>query len=306
MTRTEKLLLILIVLTVAFMSYITYLHFDTITKNMKGLISKFKEEEVIVPYDKTVHHIKYNFKTVKETDNFKPKNLDDIKDIYYTVLNNGWDEFTFYCPKEYENCIDDVKSIANGNSYLALLNNYVHPYNTYVKYNTLLVNNKEIHLKIDKLYSEEDISYINKKVDEIFDTLNINPNGYKSDNIKKLHNYIIENTHYDSDYRKGDETISNKANGALETGIALCSGYSDLYAIMLSKLQIPNFRVSNEEHIWNVILNDNKWLHIDVTWDDDERNKNNTYNFYLISTEELHEKDNDVHAFNIDDYLELK
>ena len=186
------------------------------------------------------------------------------------------------------------------------LNNYVHPYNTYVKYNTLLVNNKEIHLKIDKLYSEEDISYINKKVDEIFNTLNINPNGYKSDNIKKLHNYIIENTHYDSDYRKGDETISNKANGALETGIALCSGYSDLYAIMLSKLQIPNFRVSNEEHIWNVILNDNKWLHIDVTWDDDERNKNNTYNFYLISTEELHEKDNDVHAFNIDDYLELK
>ncbi len=306
MTRTEKLLLILIVLVVAFMSYITYLHFGTISKNIRGIFSKFRDEEVIVPYDKTVYHIKYNFKTVKETYDFKPKNIEDIKNIYYTVLNNGWNDFVFYCPKEYENCINDVKSIADGNTYLSLLNNYVHPYNTYVKYNTLLVNNKEIHLSIEKLYSNDDIEYIENKINEIFNNIKVNKNGYKSDNIKKIHNYIIENTHYDADYRKGDNTISNKANGALKNGIALCSGYSDLFAIMLTKLSIPNFRVSNDEHIWNVIYNDNKWSHIDVTWDDDERNKNNTYNFYLISTDELHKKDDDVHIFNINDYLELK
>ena len=71
-------------------------------------------------------------------------------------------------------------------------------------------------------------------------------------------------------------------------------------------LDIPNFRVSNIEHIWNVIKFNNEWRHIDVTWDDDEINKNNIYNFYYLTTNELIEKDNDLHTFNRDIYLELK
>ena len=88
--------------------------------------------------------------------------------------------------------------------------------------------------------------------------------------------------------------------------IALCSGYSDTFALMLDMLDIPNFRVSNIEHIWNVIKFNNEWRHIDVTWDDDEINKNNIYNFYYLTTNELIEKDNDLHTFNRDIYLELK
>ena len=38
-------------------------------------------------------------------------------------------------------------------------------------------------------------------------------------------------------------------------------------------LNIPNFKVSSKEHIWNVIYYNNAWYHIDVTWDDDEINK---------------------------------
>ena len=74
----------------------------------------------------------------------------------------------------------------------------------------------------------------------------------------------------------------------------------------MDKLGVPNFNISTEDHVWNVIYFDGKWRHIDVTWDDDEVNKNNNYNFYMINTDELLEKDKESHNFNQDLYLELK
>ena len=114
------------------------------------------------------------------------------------------------------------------------------------------------------------------------------------------------NITYDDNYQKDDKiTISNKATGALKNKIALCSGYADTYAIFLEKLGIPNFKVTSENHVWNAVYIDNKWLHIDVTWDDDEINKNNNYNFYLLDTDELLKKDQTEHSFSEEYYLEL-
>ena len=118
---------------------------------------------------------------------------------------------------------------------------------------------------------------------------------------------IINNIKYDEEYKENNrESISNKAYGALFNGIALCSGYTDTFALMLDRLSIPNFKVTSEEHVWNVIYYNGKWTHIDATWDDDEINKNNQHNFYMITTEELLKKDKEEHNFNINDYLELK
>ena len=306
MNRTEKLLMILFILIISFAGYVFYVYRKDVIKSVKLFISNFKENEVIIPYEDTKNHNNYTFKTVKETDDFKPHNMEDLKNIYYTVLNNGWDSFTFYCPKDYETCADDVRMLANDNTYISLINNYINPYNTYKKYNTLITNDKEIYLKIDKLYTNEDIYNLNNEIDRIFKELNIDVNNYKNDDIKKLHDYLINNVTYDENYQKGTETISNKANGALFDGTALCSGYTDAFALMLDKLKIPNFKVSNEEHIWNIVYFNNEWKHVDVTWDDDERNKNNIYNFYMLDTNELLEKDNDVHNFTRSNYLELK
>ena len=306
MNRTEKLLMILFILIISFAGYVFYVYRKDVIKSVKLFISNFKENEVIIPYEDTKNHNNYTFKTVKETDDFKPHNMEDLKNIYYTVLNNGWDSFTFYCPKDYETCADDVRMLANDNTYISLINNYINPYNTYKKYNTLITNDKEIYLKIYNLYNNEDIYNLNNEIDRIFKELNIDVNNYKNDDIKKLHDYLINNVTYDENYQKGTETISNKANGALFDGTALCSGYTDAFALMLDKLKIPNFKVSNEEHIWNIVYFNNEWKHVDVTWDDDERNKNNIYNFYMLDTNELLEKDNDVHNFTRSNYLELK
>ena len=98
-------------------------------KGINAFVNNIKTHEVVIPSD-TKNHRVYNYKTVSETDDFNPKSMDDLKKIYYTVLNNGWNEFTFYCDsKIYPSCAEDVKTLANNNPYVALINNFVNPYN---------------------------------------------------------------------------------------------------------------------------------------------------------------------------------
>ena len=74
----------------------------------------------------------------------------------------------------------------------------------------------------------------------------------------------------------------------------------------MDKLGIPNFKINTEDHEWNVIYYNKKWTHIDVTWDDDEINKNNNRNFFMITTNDLLKKDKKAHSFNSELFLELK
>lgn len=306
MTRTEKLLYTLVVLVVSFILFLFFQNFEKINSDIDKFITNMKEPKINIPNEKTVYDRKYSFKTVHETNNFVPKNMNDLKNIYYTILNKGWDKFTFYCDKDYESCANDVKTIGNDSEYINLINNYVSPFNSYKKYNTIITNDNEVNVTIEKLYTKDEINKINEKLDTIFNDLEIH-DTISSTNIKKLHDYVIDNIKYDEEYKENNrESVSNKAYGALINGIALCSGYTDTFALMLDRLSIPNFKVTSEEHVWNVIYYNGKWTHIDATWDDDEINKNNQHNFYMITTEELLKKDKEEHNFNINDYLELK
>lgn len=304
MNRTDRLVRVLVLLTLTFVLYIICTNYDKIILKVDKLFDKVAGYEVIVPvYMKNNRN--YNYETMTLTNSFEPRNIEDIKKIYYTVLNNGWDEFTFYCRSEYTNCISDIKKIADDSNYIALINNYVSPYNSYKKYNTSITGDKEIYLKIEKLYTEDDKQVIDRKIEKIFNELNVTKENVNEETIKKLHNYLIKNTIYDNNYLENENGISNKATGLLLNGLAVCSGYADTFAIMMDKLDIPNFKVSTLDHIWNVIYLEDRWYHIDVTWDDDEVNKDNYYNFFLVTTKELLEKDKKDHTFNISDYIEL-
>lgn len=307
MNRTSRLLLILCVLIISFAVYMFYINFDVIMKGIDIFIDSLNDHEVVIPKD-TKNHRVYNYKTVNETNDFNPKNMDDLKKIYYTILNNGWNEFTFYCDEKiYPGCANDVKVLADNNDYVSLINNFVSPYNAYQKFNTLVTNDEIINIKIDKLYTEDEINITERSIDEIFKKLNISTGNPTRDDIKSLHNYLIKNITYDTAYTP--QTIDkspSKAYFALTNGKAICSGYSDSFAIMMDKLHIPNFKVSTSDHVWNVIYFENKWQHIDVTWDDDEVNNNNYYNFFMISTNDLLKKDATKHSFNRTEYLELK
>ena len=307
MSSTRRLFGIFMLLLTMFALYLTIRNIEDVTTYVTNIIRRFSKNTVIVPEYSKNHRV-YSYSTVSETDNFEPYSIDDLKKIYYTVLNNGWDTFTFYCPYKYENCINDVKQIASSENddFISLINNYVSPYNSYKKYNTMIVDDNQITLTIDKLYTDEEI----QKIDAVINSYiakKINLNKVTKSDIEKIHDYIIKKVTYDVEYEKGNEiTDSNKATGALLKGRALCSGYTDAFAIFLDKLKIPNFKINSEEHEWNAIYFNKKWTHIDLTWDDDEINKNNNRNLFMVNTKELQEKDKKEHNFKKELYLEIK
>ncbi len=302
---TRKLSTILISLIFLLILYVFITKFDFISSTIENFLYSLNKEKIIIE-EPNNYERDYKYQTFSMTDDFEPDSITDIKNIFYTILNNGWNNFTFYCSSEYENCSEDVKEVANDEEFISLLNNYVNPFNSFINFNTLITGDKVVYITIDKLYNEIDITDTNNKLDEIFSSLNINKNNYNKSDIKRLHDYLIAHTIYNKNYVEGDySSPSNKATGALLEGEAVCSGYADAFALILDRLGIRNFKVSSENHIWNVIYIDNSWLHIDSTWDDDENNINNRDNFYMITTKKLYELDTLEHTFDKDNYLEL-
>lgn len=308
MKSTRRLLAILFLLISLMAFYYTINNYEKVTSIVNNIVRKYSKNNVIVPKESYNHRV-YLYKTVSETDNFEPHSIDDIKKIYYTVLNNGWDTFTFYCPYEYESCVDDVKMIANSthDTFISLINNYVSPLNSYKRYNTVIIDDNKVVLTIEKLYTDEEIKELNNYLDEYFKVNSFNTTKATKKDIEKIHDFLINRITYDVNYEKTNEiTDSNKATGALFNGIALCSGYSDAFGLFLDRINVPNFKINSDEHEWTMVYYDNEWKHIDITWDDDEVNKNNNRNFFLINTAELFKKDTEEHNFNNNTYLEIK
>lgn len=255
----------------------------------------------------------YNF--AQNTKSFTPYGKQDLLNIFYTLLNNGEENFTFYCPKEYKNCIEDLKNISKNDDLLTHLNNFVHPYHSFTSINSDIIDSGEIHLKITYIYKKEEIEKINKEVDNLIKKLITNEITEDYDKIKVIHDYIINTTKYDLENQKELKTYN--AYGALFNHLATCNGYTDLMAIFLTKLGYENYKIAttNEKsgHVWNALKLKEEWLHLDLTWDDPVSSDNKDYlyhKYFLINTEELMTADSNItseeHNFNRAIYSELK
>lgn len=269
-----------------------------------------KENKVVTIGEKNEYYRDYDFAFVKNTSNFSPSNYQDILDIYYTVINAGKSNFTFYCPKEYTSCIDDIKTLSNDQNTLSDINNYVHPYNGFSHIESEYDSLGRVTINVVRNYTEEDINLINKKIDELMPQLTSNYNSLET-NIKNVHDYIINNARYDS--ARSDSNIlsykSDTAYGPLFQGYAICGGYTDLMQLFLERLNVKNFRVSSDNHIWNALYINNTWKHLDLTWDDPVASDGKDYleyNYFLIDTNQLLTLEQTQHNFNLEHYTELK
>lgn len=253
----------------------------------------------------------YDFMFVQNINDKVPSNYQDILNVYYTIINAGKDTYTFYCPKnEYENCLSDVENIANNQTLLSNINNYVHPYNQFSHIETEFDNLGKVTISITRPYSKSDIKKINKKVDEIYDEL-YNERLSVEDNIKIFHDYIINSTKYDSD--RSDKNIinyrSDVAYGPLFEGYAICGGYTDLMQLFFEKMNLKSFRVSSYMHIWNAVQVKDKWYHVDLTWDDpvmSDGSERLNHEYMLIDTNKLLELEKTQHKFDQNIFLEVK
>lgn len=251
----------------------------------------------------------YSFNYVKLTDNFNPQNFQDLLNIYYTVLNSGIESFSFYCPKEYKSCINDVDSLANNQQTLSTINNFVHPFNSFKHLETSYDDYGKVTLNIDHIYSNSDIKLIKAKIKEIEKKI-WNKDMNNEDKIKEAHNYIINNSKYDKNRSDNNvvEYKSDTAYGTLLEGYSLCGGYTDTMELFLEDMKVKSYKVSSENHVWNAVNLNNTWYHLDLTWDDPITTDGSDileYNFFLITKEELEELEKEQHNYDKNIYSEL-
>ena len=276
---------------------VVYIYKDSIANFITDDII-YKGSNKVLTYNE--YYLDYDYAYVKNMDGKEVKNYQEVLNMIYTILNSGDDSYSFYC--NYEGCINDVKKIIDNEEEISNINSFVHPFNSFSTINVNIANSGKITVKNKKAYSDSDIEYVKNYIDKFINE-NINDSMSNYDKIKVFHDHIVNNTEYDKDSTEKTFTAYN----LLTTGKAICGGYSDIMAIYLNALGIQNYKITSENHVWNLVKLDDTWYHLDMTWDDPVASDGNQYllhNFFLISTDKLLELDKVEHNFDKNVYKE--
>lgn len=129
--------------------------------------------------------------------------------------------------------------------------------------------------------------------------------GSLYDKILFIHDYIVQNTEYGTDYATIPKTESEmyyNAYGCLVNHRCVCSGYSAAFQLLMQRIGVPcgstvGFATKNgEAHRWNYVLYEDEYYWVDVTWDDpvtlsESSSSSGTgetsHQFFFITSEEL-------------------
>lgn len=110
------------------------------------------------------------------------------------------------------------------------------------------------------------------------------PNS-KFKQIKAVHNYVIDQTTYDS-----KEADRYSIYGVMQDGRAVCQGYAMTTYYLLKELNIDVEYVTGtaggQNHAWNKVKLGGRWFNMDTTWDDTSASKY-SYKYFLISDSKL-------------------
>ena len=141
-------------------------------------------------------------------------------------------------------------------------------------YRILLNEGKGANYLIDAFSTKNRMDSAVNEIESVKNNILQNKTEDDYQNIKMVHDYLIDNVEY-------DETLS-KPNiynlyGALINKQCVCEGYSEAFKYIMDSLNIPCVIVSgkatnsegkNENHAWNYVQLNGSWYAIDCTWDD--------------------------------------
>lgn len=283
--------------------------------NKNTITHKYFEYTIEKKYGSTLtneYYLEDNFEYVNNYIDTSINNKKNLIDFIYFTLNSGTSYLERYINIDYTEYNNDINNLTlnNGEGFkevIGVLNNFVHPYNSSNNIKLTYGGDYTLGITVNKAYSEEEINEINIIVDNVI-TDNITNSTPTREKIKIVHDYIIDNTQYDKlKYEnKEDNTYkSNTAYGVLIEGYGTCNGYADAMSIFLNKMNIINYKISNDEHIWNLVYIDGNWYHLDLTWDDPISDTNiNRDTYFLITTETLEKLNDGTHNFNKEIYKE--
>ena len=93
----------------------------------------------------------------------------------------------------------------------------------------------------------------------------------------------------------GSATITQQWQGRFNEGTEVYLPIQD------ESLIIKNFKVSSEKHIWNLVKINDKWKHLNLTWDDPVTSDNKNildYSYFLIDDDELSQLEKEEHNYD--------
>lgn len=104
-----------------------------------------------------------------------------------------------------------------------------------------------------------------------------------------VNDYLCDNVYYPE--KEPYEPITHTAYGALKNGCAVCEGYACAAKLILNGCGVEcDIEVGNclngGGHAWNLVKIDGKWYQLDVTWDDQSKDRSD----YLLVTDEYMKK----------------
>lgn len=201
---------------------------------------------------------------------------------FETALTSAWDSYkTELDISKYKIRFEDINDIYNEISDL-------YPEYFYLDYNNTSFfgsGNYITKLEIGYLYSNDILDKQRSELNNAVENILSKMKGISRDEDKIVffHDYISSHNAYDPVGVSGDvdsvEDYSFTAYGTLVNNVSVCQGMSDAFILLCRKVGIDSFLVSSEAmvHAWNLVKINNRYYHLDITWDDSIFNANLDY-----------------------------
>ncbi len=143
-----------------------------------------------------------------------------------------------------------------------------------ITYNVFINPGQQNNYFIDEFLSTAEINQAINRIEQVRNEILQNRTSNNYQNIKMVHDYLIENIQYDTSVSK-----SNIYNiyGAMVNKECVCEGYARSFKYLMDALEIPcilvigkgtNSENITENHAWNYVQLNNNWYGVDCTWDD--------------------------------------
>ncbi len=227
-----------------------------------------------------------------------PKSTQDLIQILrYMIYNNQLKySITYYSEVDTDELSENLYE-----AYLYVISNYVEEFSHIDFYNTDVYlndsNNQVLTIRLGnssiakmKTHLKEFRSESYEIILDLIESGKLKPSMSQRDMAKVLYIWVAQNLRYD--YSFGDESFSGY--GAVNSGLAVCNGYTALYNQLCKIVGIDVIGVhgivdpksDQPDHIWTYANLDGNKTYIDVTWGDPSPYDDETYDLDYFAVDE--------------------
>jgi len=200
----------------------------------------------------------------------------ELGDSFTSILNkdNGQEELGKIYQSAFEAFNYDNPGVFYLNANKMFLNIETTTTGSQKKYNVFIDCGSQNNYFTDEFSSKTQVNSAVSQVEQVKNQIISNKTGNTYQDIKMVHDYLIDNLEYDTSIsRPHIYTIY----GALINKVCVCEGYARAFKYIMDSLNIPcvmvmgegtNSQGQRENHAWNYVQIDGRWFAIDTTWDD--------------------------------------